>query len=66
MYAHLQTHQVVFIKYVVFGVPTVVQWVKNLIVAAQVVAEARIQSLVQHSGLNDLQLLQLGFNPWPQ
>ena len=50
-----------------------VQWVKNLTAAAQVIAEAWVQSLAQCSGLKDLTLLQLqrrsqlwlGFNPWP-
>ena len=48
-------------------VPTVVQWVKNLTVAAQVTAEVWVQSLTQCSGLKDLALLQLQlrFDPWP-
>ena len=51
-----------------------VKWVKNLIVEAWVVAEARVQSPAGYNGLKDLvtpQLqhrsqLGLGFNPWPR
>ena len=54
-----------------FGVPTVVQWVKNLTAAAQVAMEGWVQSLAQRSGLKDSLLpqlqrrlhLQLRFNP---
>ena len=35
------------------GVPAVAQWVKNLTAAAQVSAEAQVQSLAWHSGLKD-------------
>ena len=41
------------------GVPVVAQWVENLTVAAQVAAEAWIQSLARHRGLTDPALLQL-------
>ena len=34
-----------------WGVPAVVQWVKNLTAVAQVAAEVRVPSLAQHSGL---------------
>ena len=55
------------------GVPTVVQWVKNLTAAAPVTAQAWIQSFTQHTSLKDLALLQmqcrlqlwLRFSPWP-
>ena len=36
-----------------------VQWVKNLTVAAQVTAEVHVGCLVQHSGLKDRTLPQL-------
>ena len=44
------------------------QWVKNPTTAAQVTAEAQVQSPAQQSGLKDLELLQLWtrFNPWPR
>ena len=50
------------------------QWVKNLISVAQVVAEVWVQPLALRSGFNDLVLpqlqhrlqLQLDFNPWPR
>ena len=51
-----------------------VQWIKeDLIAAAWVAAEARVQSLAWCSGLKDLALpqlwcrwqLQVGFNLWP-
>ena len=45
-------------KYI--GIPTVVQWVKDPVMA-QVAAEARVQSMAQYIGLKDLALLQL----WP-
>ena len=55
------------------GVPTVVQWVKNLTVMAWVAAEAQVQYPAWHSGLKDLAMpklqhrlkLWLGFNSWP-
>ena len=48
------------------GVPTVVQWIKNLTAVAQVAVEAWVQSLAWHSGLKEpaLQQLWLGFKPW--
>ena len=50
------------------GVPTVVQWVKNLTAAAQVTAEVRVRPLAQCNGLKELawQQLRLRFNPWPR
>ena len=55
-------------------VPAVAQWVKNLTAAAQVAAEAQVQSPAQGSVLKDPALpqlrcrlqLQLGFSPWPR
>ena len=49
------------------GIPTVVQWVKNLTAVAKVASEACIKFLAPHSGLKDLALLQLWlrFSPWP-
>ena len=53
------------------GVPSVVQWVRNLTVAAQVAAEEQVRALAGYSGLKDLALLQvwcrpqLRFSPWP-
>ena len=49
------------------------QWVKNPTAVAQVSTEAQVQSLAWHSGLKDLELLQLHhrsqlwlrFSPWP-
>ena len=35
----------------ILGVPTVVQWVKNLTVAAWVIVEGWVQSAAWHSGL---------------
>ena len=35
------------------------QWVKNLTTAAWVAMEVHVQFLAQHSGLKDLELLQL-------
>ena len=48
------------------GVPTVIQWAKNLTAVVQVTVEARVRSSTQHSGLKDLALPQLWlrFNPW--
>ena len=43
-------------------VPAVAQWVKNLTVAAQVTAEAWVQSPAWYSGLKDLALPQLTGN----
>ena len=40
------------------GVPTVIQWVKNMTAAAWVAVEAPFQSQAQHSGLNDPALPQ--------
>lgn len=44
-----------------------VQWVKNLTVVAQVIAEVQVQSPAQHSELKTPELPQLWllFNPWP-
>ena len=61
------------LKEVWYGVPAVVQWVKNPTVAARVAAEARAQFPALHSGLKDPVLpqlwcrsqLRLGFNPLP-
>ena len=55
------------------GVSAVARWVKNLTAAAQVKAEAWVQSLAQCSRLKDPALLQLQcrsqlrlrFDPWP-
>ena len=49
------------------GIPTVVQWVNSLTAVAQVVAEAQVWFLAQHSGLEGLALpqLQLWFDAWP-
>ena len=47
------------------GVPTVMQWVKNLTMAAQIAMEAGIPSWAQLSGLKDLVLLQLGLRFHP-
>ena len=41
------------------GVPTVVQWVKNLMAVDWVTVEAWVQSLAQQSGLKDPSLPQL-------
>ena len=49
-----------------------VKWIKNLIAAAQVMAEAQVQSLAWCSGLKGLSLPQswcrlqlwIGFSPW--
>ena len=41
------------------GVPTVAHSVKNSTAAAQVTAEVLVRSPAQHSGLKDLELLQL-------
>ena len=54
------------------GVPTVMQWVKNLTAVALVTAKAQVVSLAQCSGLKDLALPQLWhrlllwlrFSPW--
>ena len=46
-------------KNALFGVPTVVQWVKNSAASAQVAEEVHVQSLAWHSGFKDLALLQL-------
>ena len=35
---------------IVFGVPTVAQWVKKLTAAASVTWEVQVQSLAQHNG----------------
>ena len=51
-----------------FGVPAMVQWVKNL------TAEAQVRPLAQHRKLKDLVLpqlwyrsqLRLGYIPWPR
>ena len=56
------------------GVPTVVQWVKNLTAVAWVAMEARVGSPAQCSGVKDPGLpqlqcrsqLQLGLNLWPR
>ena len=56
-----------------FGVPAVVQWVKNLTAVAQVTEEVWVQSPTWHSVLKDPELpqlwgrsqLQLRFNLWP-
>ena len=54
------------------GVPAMAQWVKNPTAAAQVAAEAQVQSPAQGSGLKDPALLQCrlqlqhGFNPQPR
>ena len=42
-------------------------FLKNLIAAAQVIAEAWVRSPAWHTGLNDMALLQLwlGFDSWP-
>ena len=57
-----------------FGLPTVLQWVKNPTSVAQVIVEAWVWSLAQYSGLKDLMLPQLQhrllqlwirFSPWP-
>ena len=42
-------------------VPAMGQWIKNLTAAAQVPAEARVQSPAWHSGLKDSALLQLWY-----
>ena len=44
-----------------------VHQVKNPTAAAQVIADAQVQSLALSSGLKDLvwPQLQLGFKPWP-
>ena len=57
-----------------FRAPTVVQWVKNLTAAAQVIAETRVQSSTQCSGLKVPALsqvrqrsqLQLRFDRWQE
>ena len=43
----------------IIGVPTMIQWVKNPTVAAQVAAEAQVGSLAWRGGLKDLPLPQL-------
>ena len=43
----------------IFGVPTVVQWVKNLAAEIWVAGEVQVQPLAGHSGLKDLVLLHL-------
>ena len=63
---------VLFLKMPRLGIPTVAQWVKNLTVATQAAAVARVQPSAWHSGLKDPALLQLWqrsqlqfrFNPW--
>ena len=64
---HRNVHNNVILK-IKIGVPTVVQWVKNLTTVAPITAEVRVQSLAQHGGLKDLVLLQLwlGFDLWPR
>ena len=47
------------------GVPTVAQWVKNLTAAAPGRCGGMGLNLRQRSGLKDLALQWLGFNPWP-
>ena len=55
------------------GVPTVVQWVKNLTAVVQVAVEAQVLTLTGCRGLKALVLPQLwcslqlwlGFDPWP-
>ena len=39
------------------GVPAKAQWAMDLTAAAQVTVEVRVQSLAQHSGLNNPVLL---------
>ena len=50
------------------GLPAVAQWIKPPTAVAQVAAEAGVHSLVWHSGLKDLALLQLQvrINSWPR
>lgn len=50
------------------GIPTVVQWVKNMTAVAQVAAEAWVRSPAPCSELKDPVLLQLWlrFNLWPE
>ena len=49
------------------GILAVMQWIKNLIAAVWVAAEAQVQSSAWHRGLKDLALphLWLGFSLWP-
>ena len=50
-----------------YGIPVMVQWVKNLTAVVPVAAEMQVQYLSWGRGLTYPGLLQLqfGFNPWP-
>ena len=54
-----QEYHVSIPKDVYHGVPSVAQWVKNLIAASEITLEARIWSLAWRSGLKNLVLPQL-------